>query len=335
MPEMAAPGASDATPSVEEQAQRLWSALAAWAADSWQSGAFSDFFVVALFLAVLAVCVRRRPRTTLAVVSGWLVWFACQLAEGNAARAVALAQAKSAGEKSVAAARAVGVMLEAWLVLILPLFADLWSALRPGLESSWRCAVMVWHVTTWQEKGLATLLTLGVCSAAWAGFKLWRKRDQLLHGSKIALATLKVVLFHLSFVLIGPAIWWLASQLPPRSKLTNVLSLVLLSVFPAVASLRALLLLHQHRQKQQQPASWFDVFRQQGTTKIASQAGFSARHLNWQMRAWLSYWSCWPFLIAVQEGIGFFPSNDMSQAYGLLLALVVWVQFWPSAQWIR
>mmetsp|Transcript_57726 Transcript_57726/g.162802 ORF Transcript_57726/g.162802 Transcript_57726/m.162802 type:complete len:542 (-) Transcript_57726:132-1757(-) len=323
MGDIAALGSGTTTP--RSFAQKEASALLAVL----QHACNSDFAVdVCLLLSgatLVAVCTYKRPRTTGIVAAVWLAWFICHIALDESAWSQVVDHAAGARYATEVAIRSVATMLVAWLVLGMPIVVDLERILSPAAEGAW----VAWGSLSWQERGVAAVCLTGFASAGVAGVAVWRHQD-----------TMRSAAFQLSFFVVGPPVWWLASRLPHGCAIA-VACLVVYAV-PALASLHALLELQR----------WRETCKRQTQAEQPVGHPLSQAWLAWgglqsedeapcpdeladSMRLWLSYWSCWPFfhvayvLLRSTDLVG---GGAQPAADGALVVLVLWAQFWRASR---
>ncbi|CAJ1423776.1 unnamed protein product [Effrenium voratum] len=314
-----------------------WARILNKALDEVQSHetALCDFAAATLVLLLVAWCSSRRPRTTGAVVVAWLCWFAWQVDRGSAWREVAR-HGQIAAKKTAEAIRAVAEMLVAWVALFVPALHDLWTALCPLLVDLYASALWLWQALSWEERGLVALCGMGLGGAAYAMLRIWKARAWLQESSTACLGFLQQALFHLSFVVVGPAIWAASRQLGAFvPSVPSLVYFVVATLWPLFCTSRALL---RHREEkaakarrgeeEQKSRKWWQFQFRLKLPSLVEEFRMSTE-LEEEMCFWLSYWSCWPLLAAIQVTLESLNESDAGSS-GLLIALALWLQYWKA-----
>lgn len=301
-------------------------------AEIWRAGdsdAAVDAAILLFVAALLTFVAWRRPKTTGSVAAVWLLWLVCKiLGSGHSAWDELSRHAQCARDATESFVHAMLAMLGAWLVLFLPILQDAWRVSEPMFAASWRQAVHVWRMSSWHQKGVTALATLAISNAALVLAALHRHQEVVVG-----------VLFQLSFLVIGPALWWVASSFP--HEIVIWLADVVISIAPAALSLRVLCSLQRERDGQSAEAkatlacsggpSWFAP---PAEVQGVQSAEVPSSELLERLCFWLSYWSCWPFLHVtyVLLTMDLVPEDDRSAADGLLLTLALWAQVWNASR---
>eukprot|EP00435_Cladocopium_sp_Y103_P040024 s367_g10.t2 len=287
-----------------------------------------------LVLLLLSWSFFKRPRATGSIVVAWLCWFAWQLNRGHSAWQEVLHHAQTAADRTTAAIRAVAEMLAAWVALFVPALHDLWNTLCPLARDFYISSLWLWNSMSWEERGIVLLCAMGLGGAIYVILMIWKARAWLQESSVACLGFLQQALFHLSFVVLGPLIWWIARRCPPE--VPSVIYFVLATLWPVFATSRALLRHHREKedkarndeeaQKEAQKARKWWHFRLK-ISGLKEEFRMSSQ-LEEEMCFWLSYWSCWPLLGAIQVSMDALTDQSAAGSSGLLIALTLWLQYW-------
>lgn len=173
---------------------------------------------------------------------------------------------------------------------------------------------------------------------------------------------LKFVIFQTSFLIIGPCIWWIVAALP--GIFPSVLAMLAMSIYPLIQSLIVMKRLEVQKQDQQNAKKarksrangdndsdvragaaffeqWLDVKKkiseedEEGAEETITDAELEQYELIKRTildaREWLAFWSCWPIFYLFYWSIDtdfIVASEDKPKAYGLIVAMVLWVNIW-------
>ena len=200
--------------------------------------------------------------------------------------------------------------------------------LRPLLWELYSSSVHVWGSLSWEEKGMLALCAMGLGGAAYIVLRIWRARTWLRESSVACLGFLEQVLFHMSFVILGPLIWTASRLLPEQ--VPDAMYLALATLWPMFCSARALV--HHHAEKkgwaqeeqETKSSKWWN-FRL-NLPSLKEDFRMSAK-LEEELCFWLCYWSCWPLLTLLQWSLD---SLELKGSKGLLIAVALWLQIWQG-----
>ena len=139
---------------------------------------------------------------------------------------------------------------------------------------------------------------------------LWQARDWLQESSVACFRYLQQLLFHVSFLVLGPLIWLLSLRCPPE--VPELIYFSLATLWPVFCSCRGLLRHHNEKEEKAEEKAREDEEAQK-TRKwwqfklklVGLKEEFRmSSELEEEMCFWLSYWSCWPILGAIQVSVG-------------------------------
>eukprot|EP00928_Gymnodinium_smaydae_P061625 TRINITY_DN45666_c0_g1_i1.p1 TRINITY_DN45666_c0_g1~~TRINITY_DN45666_c0_g1_i1.p1 ORF type:complete len:658 (+),score=170.09 TRINITY_DN45666_c0_g1_i1:162-2135(+) len=273
-------------------------------------------FTAVVFCALCGLWILRfiitwRPRLCLLCASSWLLWLVCQVLY-NGADVLYETHRRwcRAFDVTENYAHALVELIRAWTDFFLPFLSDV---------ARWVLRFV---------RSLSVRQRLGLCFAGISVYTVVEAfRFVKRHTRKI-----KTVLFHGSFLVGGPLIWYGSGLLSPEW-LSSVLTQAITAV-PAVLSAlvlsRALLLRDASPKGARRAAA-----RADGDEPSAGMA---------PMRLWLSYWSCWPLLAVLEAALDVLPSlvalsgSAPSLQFELrraMLTLIVWLQFWQGSKLLQ
>ena len=186
---------------------------------------------------------------------------------------------------------------------------------------------------SWEQRCILALCSMGIGGATYAFVLLWRSRSWLKHNSKAFLDSARNVLFHASFIVVCPMVWFAAS-LCPSDFVPGMAFFVLGTLLPVWWTSRALIQHHHEKAadveaQNSSSSGWLNMSmpRWPGTFSPSSD-------LEEEMKYLLSYWACWPLLCAVQFSLNRLPDTAKAAkpgGEGLLVALAMWLQFWRGS----
>jgi len=293
-----------------------------------------DIIVGLLALCLVVLCLYKRPKITGALLGVWLAWLLCKFLQGATAWSHVVTRIQQTSEATIKAFIACWKALCAWLFLLFPFLDDVFHFVKPLVVAASTQIVRGWNAMSWEERGIAAVGCMGVCSTVWIASVMWRSREKCWQK-------IRRVVFHLSFFVVGPAVWWISVRWLASN--ADVPTGVFMSLLPTLASVDVLLTLWRERElaKQQQAnqkswRSWFNLgVATKEQTFLQSRDGFDATRFHTRLRSWLSYWSCWPLLYFLEFLIhdsGLVDEEDYPSAYGVLTALALWAQWWEASR---
>lgn len=165
---------------------------------------------------------------------------------------------------------------------------------------------------------------------------LWQARDWLQESSVACFRYLQQLLFHVSFLVLGPLIWLLSLRCPPE--VPELIYFSLATLWPVFCSCRGLLRHHNEKEEKAEEKAREDEEAQK-TRKwwqfklklVGLKEEFRmSSELEEEMCFWLSYWSCWPILGAIQVSVDTLTDQSAAGSSGILIALTLWLQFWKG-----
>ena len=188
---------------------------------------------------------------------------------------------------------------------------------------------------SWEERGIGLLCALGMGGVIYVAVMIWKARAWLQESSVACLGYLQQALFHLSFVLVGPLIWLMSRHCPPE--LPSLIYFGLATLWPVFATGRGLLRHHTEKedkakndeeaQKEAQKSRKWWHFKLIKFPGLKEEFRMSSE-LEEEMCFWLSYWSCWPLLGAIQVSMDTLTDQSAAGSSGLLIAFTLWLQYW-------
>lgn len=318
-----------------------------------------DFFnylveslVWTLFAALLAWCVYRRPRASAAVAVLWLTWLIQKFAVGGHALDLVTAHWRHLRNATVAAVGAVAALIAAFISFVLPAVHDAWLGLKPALLAAYQQLGVWWEELTWTDRGIMVIVAMGVYGTVHALIIFRRSIGhirtragqtgrRISDGGKALTEVVRPVLFQLSFLLVGPGVWWLVKQLPNYYAMCVVGFVI--SWMPTFASLNVFCDLQRARRQREESAA-------EAAATAKQQRGLSSwmmipggpvdvgelpQDLQSRMQTWLSYWGCWPFFSTIYvllHNYGLVDINESASLDGVLAAVVLWCQFWGASR---
>ncbi|CAK9064079.1 Hypothetical protein SCF082_LOCUS33062 [Durusdinium trenchii] len=283
--------------------------LAVWIEEDWPEA--MAWLVVASGPAYVLRMVLCRPRISGASLALWCAWLGLEvLQKGRGVFevthqrwATAIQATREVVQKSV-------VMVEAWIVVFLPFVSDIWRKTRS-----------IWFSLSFRLK---LVLVLGPLSF----WLLWVLLKRLLNAFQRRRSAMKqalgALLFHGSFLLSCPVLWYVSGCLTPgqqhfglRHLLTTVPTLGSLLALgwrpaPEVSQLLAL------QASDAPPLALPERQAASGSARRRSRArsppvppAVPERHeapLEIEVSAstqrfWLSYWASWPLLMLLEGGL--------------------------------
>ena len=314
--------------------------VAEWIEEDWPEAL--AWIMVASGPVYLLRLVIRRPRICLAVVSLWSSWLGVQVLSHGVA---VLEKTQMRGLTAMKATREVVqksvVAVEAWIVVFLPFVADMW---RKGRA--------LWHVLSFRTKVVLVAGPVGLYLFCLAVKRLL----DAFHRNRAAMKrTLWAVLFHGSFLLACPVLWYVSGCISPKWQhlclkhfLTTVPTLGSLFALgwrpaPQIAELLALEAPNQHLALTENQASV--ATRSAGSRRASERPTRREEPMEFQasastQRFWLSYWATWPVLVVAEQGLPYLlelldvPEVEMAQANlrRTLLIFVIWLQLWQGSR---
>lgn len=315
--------------------------LAEWLEEDWPEA--MAWIVVISGPAYLLRLVGRRPRLCAAMVSLWSSWLGLQvLTKGR----VVVEQTHQRGLTAMQATREVVqksvLAVEAWIVVFLPFVADMWRKCRA-----------IWHVLSFRTK---VVLVAGPVGLYLLGLAVKRLLDAF-HRRRAAMKRIMLaVLFHGSFLLACPVLWYLSGFLSPnwqhlclRNFLTTVPTLGSLYALgwrpaPKFAELLALEAPTPHLALPRNGAQAATPGRRRSGASLerpaASEEAMEFQASASTQRFWLSYWAAWPLLVSAEQGLPYLlelldvPEVELAQAHlrRALLIFVIWLQLWQGSR---
>lgn len=235
--------------------------------------------------------------------AGWLTWQALCVS-GMQAVYSAKRRGLAALEATDNFAQHLVGLVRAWTDFFLPFLSDVC-----------RWAIRLWKKTTLNQRLIVGFILLS-CYSILQAVRIFRQhRQRIMH-----------VLFHLSFLVVGPLLWYSSGFLTPHLLIESVTHLI--TTFPTLISLLVISNAADNEAKKKA-----DRRRSTGQSIVPST--------NLQMqRLWLSYWACWPTLAVFEAGVSTIPKllhseNSQSMQIDLMRALltfVVWLQFWQGSR---
>ncbi|CAL1149609.1 unnamed protein product [Cladocopium goreaui] len=317
--------------------------VAQWLEEDWPEAI--AWIVVAAGPFYLLRLVVRRPRLCAAMVSLWSSWLALQvLTKGR----VVVEQTHQRGLTAMQATREVVqksvVAVEAWIVVFLPFVSDMWRKSRA-----------IWHVLSFRTK---VVLVAGPVGLYLLGLAVKRLLDAFHRRRSAMKRIMLAVLFHGSFLLACPVLWYFSGFLSPnwqhlclRNFLTTVPTLGSLYALgwrpaPKFAELLALEAPAQHLALPSRNGAQASPGRRRASASGRSgRPAASEEPMEFQasastQRFWLSYWAAWPLLVSAEQGLPYLlelldvPEVDVAQAHlrrGLLI-FVIWLQLWQGSR---
>lgn len=176
-----------------------------------------------------------------------------------------------------------------------------------------------------EEKGILALCAMGLGGACYIAVKIWRARAWLQESSVACLGVLQEVLFQISFAVVVPLIYAISVRCP--QSLPRFVYFFLSTLGPMFYTGRSLVRRHDQKmeakdEESRRPRKWWD-FR----ANLPLKDFRMSLELEEEMCFWLSYWSCWPLLGAIQVSL---ESFEVKGASGLLIALTLYLQVWKG-----
>ena len=189
----------------------------------------------------------------------------------------------------------------------------------------------MWESMSWEQRGIVALCGMGIGGTAYAVMLLWKSRSWLRHNSQAFLNSAKHVLFHVSFIVVCPTVWFAAS-LCSSEAVPGIVFFLLATLLPVMWTSRALIQHHHEKAADEEAAQaqnsggWLRMAMPRWRDTFSPSAD-----LEEDMRYLLSYWACWPLLCAIQFSLSRLPDETKPGAEGLLIALTMWLQFWRGS----
>lgn len=297
---------------------------------------------------------RLGPRVCLAAALTWMTWLGLQVwQDGASAWQSMLERGQLALKATQRFAQDGLVMVQAWLYFFLPFLKDLcrhlallWGSLSPRSRR-----VLI-------GSGFAGYVLLVAVSRLVTAF---RKRQRAMRRA------LGIVVFHSSFLLLGPVIWQLAGMLP-EPWLPGVLEQLLTTV-PTFCSLLALgwrplakpmVSVHTKNGEEADAAGntplrgarfsrLTSMFSRRGADVLANARADASKNTPSQtlegsseaQRLWLAYWATWPLLVALEPLLLLalrLPALELEvetvqvDLRRGLVVFVLWLQLWHGSR---
>ena len=211
-----------------------------------------------------------------------------------------------------------------------------WNVLCPLALEIYSSSLSLWNSWSWEERGIFILCCLGLGGSIYISVMLWQARDWLQESSVACFRYLQQLLFHVSFLVLGPLIWLLSLRCPPE--VPELIYFSLATLWPVFCSCRGLLRHHNEKEEKAEEKAREDEEAQK-TRKwwqfklklVGLKEEFRmSSALEEEMCFWLSYWSCWPILGAIQVSVDTLTDQSAAGSSGILIALSLWLQFWKG-----
>jgi len=306
---------------------------------------------------VLYVVVVRRPRSSAAAAVAWVTWLAVQVStQGSGALDVTRKRALVALQATHEVAQKSVVMVEAWIIVFLPFVADLWRHSRSA-----------WNALSLPARLVLVGVPVGLYLTALVVRRIIRACRRRKEGLRQAV---KSVLFHGSFVLACPLLWFSTGRVSIwwlNVLLTNVLttvptlgSLVALGwqpLFDPGAGTSSATAIEDVQGHPALPWRALGDTSSMGTVEAAS-TGMRPRRRSHRraavdmpaarpaqpssLRLWLSYWASWPLLQLLEQGLPALLELQVlgvkqvpelqSQLRRVLIVYVLWLLVWKGSR---
>jgi len=238
---------------------------------------------------VLRLTIIRHPRTCLAVAAAWMGWLGWQVCFVSGYSALEATQMRLVVALGVTDrfAQDLFALVKAWIDFALPFLSDLLG---------W--AIDMWRRLTVRQRLVVSVAMPSVYAVVHVVFETVRvfRRHELV---------LKKVIFHTSFLVGGPLVWYLCGALP-----TDWLPWCVSHAITTMPTFLSLLVLSHREQPHGTP-----------TPMLGMQ------------RLWLSYWACWPALAFLEaaSAMATVPNNRHADIQRGLLTFVIWLQYWQGS----
>ena len=285
-----------------------------------------NLVALVVVVGVLWYLVRRigaNRKASAIVLSSWIVWLSYRvLLDYNLAFDEVSRLALDTFHSTQICVHSFAIMIVSWMALIAP-FAYDFVALSHNVYSS---------LTTVQRVAIA-----GGLIFAYGSLKAYN--TVVSHADKV-----KQIMFHLSFILIGPVIWFSLLYLP--QDWIGYVSQAVLTWIPFGLSCNAFYKCSIIRVQKNPAASrvssskktYLSKLREvisKGTPKkLSSKTSHTLKRAQNRMANFLSFWSCWPLLIllssvckSVDDGV----NDRMLQTEPILVIFSVWCLHWKGS----
>ena len=285
-----------------------------------------NLVALVVVVGVLWYLVRRigaNRKASAIVLSSWIVWLSYRvLLDYNLAFDEVSHLALDTFHSTQICVHSFAIMIVSWMALIAPFVHD-FVALSHKMYSS---------LTTIQRVAIA-----GGLIFAYGSFKAYN--TVVSHADKV-----KQIMFHLSFILIGPVIWFSLLYVP--QDWIGYVSQAVLTWIPFGLSCNAFYKCSIIRVQKNPAASrvssskktYLSKLREvisKGTPKkLSSKTSRTLKRAQNRMANFLSFWSCWPLLIllssvckSVDDGV----NDRMLQTEPILVIFSVWCLHWKGS----
>ena len=277
------------------------------------------------------VLARRRPYWVLVCIVSWLTWFFCRFYnDPSTALSTLRTRVSEAFDATHVVAESVARMMYSWSMLVAPFFMD-----------SLMLFASVWDMMSANQR-FGTMLVAMFAAAGWKTFTTVRNNAK----------NIKRVLFHLSFVVLGPILWVFLHNGIVEEWLTFATDCVLTWI-PFALSLSAFRSAAVRRQIDAKSSSttkntkksWMDWWRTQNHHSIRNSSSSLGRAVQ-RCGVWLSWWSCWPLFVLFADVLENFQDNRESEFEAslstdanyskaircALIVLAIYCQFWNGSR---
>lgn len=267
---------------------------------------------------IIRVLVYWRPRLCLASFLSWALWLGWNAAfEGYEVLEATHRRWLHASEVTERFAQNLVELVKSWTDFFLPFLSDV---------SRWLMSVV--RTLSLRQRMLAVFGVLSLYSLV-EGFRFVRS-----HRQKVMW-----VLFHASFLLGGPVIWYVSGFVSSDWLEWTLWHMV--STVPTLASMNVLSCTPDEYQTVRK-----GLFSRQPVFELEKQKEREQKRTEslQSQRSWLSFWVCWPILALLQAGLNIVPralafrENSGQIQFELrraTLTAVVWLQWWEGSKLLQ